>query len=82
MTVHLPSQDPVLLTFEEDESETSELTVTQVSSFKKSANDKVSEEITLFHTAGVRFINICMAVGFFIFILPSASQCCTFQTQY
>lgn len=80
--MHLPSQDPVLLTFEEDESETSELTVTQVSSFKKSANDKVSEEITLFHTAGVRFINICMAVRFFIFILPSASQCCTFQTQY
>lgn len=35
-----------------------------------------------FHTAGVRFINICMAVCFFIFILPSASQCCTFQTQY
>lgn len=32
--------DPVLLTFEEDESETSELTVTQVSSFKKSANGK------------------------------------------
>lgn len=46
--MHLPSQDPVLLTFEEDESVTSELTVTQVSSFQKSANGKVSEEITFF----------------------------------
>lgn len=34
--------DPILLTFEEDESETSELTVTQVSSFEKSANGKVT----------------------------------------
>lgn len=45
MNVSFPSQDPVLLTFEEEESETSELTVTQVSSFEKSANGKVSEEM-------------------------------------
>lgn len=46
--VSLPSQDPILLTFEEDESETSELTVTRVSRFEKSANGKVSQNFFFF----------------------------------
>ena len=39
--VSLLTQGPVLLTFEEDDAEASELMVSQVSSFQKSARNKV-----------------------------------------
>lgn len=74
--VSLSSQDPILLTFEDDESETSELTVTQVSSFEKSANGKVSEEITFFyHNAGLHFVSISMTCHVFSVCFFKFSLC-------
>lgn len=41
----LPHQGPVLLTFEDDDLEASELMVSQVSSFQKSAGRKVTDPL-------------------------------------